>query len=1562
MYSNDLAESYFITMPYSGKISFKYEFENPDIEVAHYINGGTETLISNGGNGSITDVLVKAGDKFGFKVYNYDNCCGRGVLKISDFVVVADITLQPVSTIACAGGSAEFRVEALEPTSFQWQVFNNSWINLSNGSNYSGVTTSKLNIANVNGLDGVKYRCVVNTIKSSNLLSDPATLTVNEVTTIQDQPQSVTVKVDTEALFEVAVSGKPAPLIQWQTFANGSWINLAEQNSTILKFNAGAAQNGNKFRAKVSNSCGAEIISNEVTLTVNTQTVPSVSTTAASSITGNSALLGGNVTADGGAAITERGIVWNTTEALDLNTGNKVAMETGPGAYAYVVENLPAGTKIYFKSFAINSLGVSYGDVRDFYTQTALATIERQSSSVSNAGNVEFLVKFNQAVAGITISNFTLTSSGVAGAIITSVAGTGNTYTVTASTGSGDGTIKLNLANTTGVVPEVSNVPFTNGPAYTIDKSLPIANLIINGDASSATSADVTLTLTYQDGEGSGVTDMRFSNDAQNWSAWETAAETKAWSVTDGDSYKVIYAQLRDAAGNVATTKAGITLDATAPSLISINRHTPSAATTNATSLTYRITFSEPVSGLSIAAFKLSSTGTATGVISTVTSYSTTAFDVVVSGATGDGTISLMLKDDGAGIVDVAGNTFAPGNCQNEQYLLDNTAPVVTGINNNSHYNTNVTISFNEGAALLNGSTFVSQTTVSADGAYTLVVTDEAGNTTTVSFAIDKTHPIVTGVADNGKYNSDRTISFNEGTATLNGEAFASGTVVSAEGVYTLTVTDAATNSTTVNFIIDKTKPTGTIAINDGADFTNNREVTLSITSADGTGTGVTHMQFSNGGNNWSAWEETGTSKVWLLTAVEGAQVVMLQLKDAAGNVELLQSQITYDATRPTVVASSLVPATTNAAFEVKFTFSENVNEFDAESITVENGTVTDFTAVSNSAYTAIITPATEAIVKVSIAADKAVDASLNGNTVSNEIITLYDITKPTVELYSKAAAYVNASFTVAFTFSEAVSGFNLADIVVTNGVASLFESANGQVYTALITPTADGEVNVAVAADVAFDAATNGNIAPVVLTRMYDATKPELVVSTTAPDPTNAAFNVTFKFSEDVAGFEPADVTVTNGALSDFREVDGQTYVALVTPAADGGVTVAVAANAAQDIATNGNKASNVLQLLYDATAPAGYTLAFNAARVDVTNVTNMSLNVTGAEPGTVYFYSIASNNGGTDLTGTAQVTQDNFELNALDLTSLNDGTLTATLYLVDAAGNKGTNATAEVIKITRDIVAVTVPEVIKVPIRTTYSNVPMPAKVEVTYSTGATEQLTVTWSQWNYNGLVAGAYELTGALILAPMTTNLAQHIAKVTVEVQPNIVPTALAFSTTTFKPEATADDMIGNFTTTDPDDSEFVYTLVNGDGSKDNDLFELRGDKLYLKSNKGLSGITQLSIRVRSADPYNNTIEKAFNLKKELYAKAEDQLKIVNAFSPDGDGINDNWTIPELRFYNNVEIEVFDRSGVRLFHTTNPEKGWDGRDANGQVRKGAFLYIVQVKDINMVKKGVVTILKK
>ncbi len=79
------------------------------------------------------------------------------------------------------------------------------------------------------------------------------------------------------------------------------------------------------------------------------------------------------------------------------------------------------------------------------------------------------------------------------------------------------------------------------------------------------------------------------------------------------------------------------------------------------------------------------------------------------------------------------------------------------------------------------------------------------GDITIVATFLDATPPLVTGVVNETVYQrgSEITINYNEGTATLNGVAFTSGTVINTPGDYTLVVTDSAGNVTTTTFTIE---------------------------------------------------------------------------------------------------------------------------------------------------------------------------------------------------------------------------------------------------------------------------------------------------------------------------------------------------------------------------------------------------------------------------------------------------------------------------------------------------------------------------------------------------------------------------------------------------------------------------------------------------------------------------------------------------------------------------------------------------------------------------------------
>lgn len=99
--------------------------------------------------------------------------------------------------------------------------------------------------------------------------------------------------------------------------------------------------------------------------TVTTQAVSVIATTTA---TGN-----GNVTADGGGTITERGICWKTSTGP--TTADFKATSAGTtGAYTASLTSLSPNTTYYVKAYAINSQGTSYGSEVSFTTKQVATT------------------------------------------------------------------------------------------------------------------------------------------------------------------------------------------------------------------------------------------------------------------------------------------------------------------------------------------------------------------------------------------------------------------------------------------------------------------------------------------------------------------------------------------------------------------------------------------------------------------------------------------------------------------------------------------------------------------------------------------------------------------------------------------------------------------------------------------------------------------------------------------------------------------------------------------------------------------------------------------------------------------------------------------------------------------------------------------------------------------------------------------------------------------------------------------------------------------------------------
>ncbi|MBW6481356.1 MAG: hypothetical protein K0B37_18170 [Bacteroidales bacterium] len=98
-------------------------------------------------------------------------------------------------------------------------------------------------------------------------------------------------------------------------------------------------------------------------------TVPVLLTTGVSNLTQITAISGGNISADGGATITARGVCWNTAENPTIND-NKTTDGQGSGEFSSNMTGLTPNTTYYVRAYATNSAGTGYGEAISFTTQS----------------------------------------------------------------------------------------------------------------------------------------------------------------------------------------------------------------------------------------------------------------------------------------------------------------------------------------------------------------------------------------------------------------------------------------------------------------------------------------------------------------------------------------------------------------------------------------------------------------------------------------------------------------------------------------------------------------------------------------------------------------------------------------------------------------------------------------------------------------------------------------------------------------------------------------------------------------------------------------------------------------------------------------------------------------------------------------------------------------------------------------------------------------------------------------------------------------------------------------
>ncbi|VVN27435.1 hypothetical protein PS639_04607 [Pseudomonas fluorescens] len=886
-------------------------------------------------------------------------------------------------------------------------------------------------------------------------------------------------------------------------------------------------------------------------------------------------------------------------------------------------------------------------------------------------------ITFNEAVTDFTNADLTI-ANGILSAVNSSDGGVTWTATFTPAASTTDTTNLITLDNT-GISDTAGNAGSgtTDSNNYAIDTERPTATIVV-ADNSLSIGETSLVTITFSEAisnftnadlsiANGTLTSVSSSDGGVTW----TATFTPTASITDATNLITLNnTGVSDAAGNAGsgtTDSNNYAIDTVRPTATIVV--TDTALRIGETSLV-TITFSQAVTGftnadLTIANGTLSSVSSSDGGVTWTATFTPT-------NAITDTTNLITL--DNTGVQAAASGNVGSGTTDSNNYAIDTVRPTATIVVSDTALRIGetslVTITFSEA---VNG--FTNADLTIANGTLSAVSSSDGGITWTATFtpsaSINDTTNLITldntGLTD---------AAGNTGSGTTDSNNYA---IDTARPNATIVLADSTLSAGETSLV--------TITFSEAVTGFSNADLNV----VNGT---LSAVSSSDGGITWTA---TFTPTAGVNDASNFITLANTGVVDMAGNTgsgTTNSGNYTIDTVRPTatiVVADNALKIGETSL--VTITFSEAVTGFTNVDLTLANGTLS---AVSSSdggiTWTATFTP-TNAITDTSnvITLDNSGVENGSGNVGSGSTDSnnyAIDTVRPTATIVvADAALAVGQTSVVTFTFSEAVTGFTLADLTVSNGTLSAVSSSDGGItWTATFTPTnAITDTSNVITLDNSGVENGSGNVGSGSTDSnnyAIDTVRPTAtIVVADAALAVGQTSVVTFTFSEAVTGFTLADLTVSNGTLSNLSTSDSITYTATLTPTAgitdttnlitldNTGVTDA-AGNTGSGTTDSNNYAIDSQRptatiVLADTTLTAGetslVTITFSEA---VTGFTNADLNVVN---GTLS--AVSSSDGGITWTATFTPT-----------VGVNDPSNVITLAnagVTDVAGNTGNGTT---------------------------------------------------------------------------------------------------------------------------------------------------------------------------------------------------------------------------------------------------------------------------------------------
>jgi len=327
-----------------------------------------------------------------------------------------------------------------------------------------------------------------------------------------------------------------------------------------------------------------------------------------------------------------------------------------------------------------------------------VVSVARADTNPTNASSVDFTVTFSESVTGVGTGDFNIDASGVTGASVTGISGSGTTRTVTVDTGTGSGTLSIDVDDDDTIIDGgstpldgtgLNNGDFTAGENYTLDRDAPTV-AIGAPSVTDTNSGPVSFPITYTGADTINLTmgDISLNGTPTVATITITNGTTSTPTVTlsgiSGNSTLGISINAGTSSDNVGNSDIGagpsatFNVDDTAPT---VGIGAPSITDTNSGPVAFAITYSGATT-VNLTMGDISLDGTATASTIAVTNGATSTPTVTLSGISGNGTLGISIaagtSQDGIGNLDAGAGPSMTFNVDNIPGTVAIGAPSLT--------------------------------------------------------------------------------------------------------------------------------------------------------------------------------------------------------------------------------------------------------------------------------------------------------------------------------------------------------------------------------------------------------------------------------------------------------------------------------------------------------------------------------------------------------------------------------------------------------------------------------------------------------------------------------------------------------------------------------------------------------------------------------------------------------------------------------------------------------------------------------------------------------------------